>query len=312
MRLSFSSRHADAVQWWLRSQDGPLSDAEERALERWLARDPAHGEALAAVEMQWALAGELAHRPSRHRTARPAPARRRVTPWLAAACVLLAVLVWRGPHWWWQVRADRVTGAAVETLTLSDGSRVTLAGHSALRLDYDDRTRTVTLLRGEALFQPAPVTGTEPRPFTVRAGDARLTARGTQFWVRRLSADEQRVGVLEHRVLARLADGRQRLLASGDSARLSRRAGIRPLALDPVRAAGWARGVLVFDAVPLDQALSRINTFRERPVVLLDRARAGAPVRAVLHLDSLDQGVPALANGLGLRTLEVPGLTLLY
>ncbi|MCH2556929.1 MAG: FecR domain-containing protein, partial [Alcanivorax sp.] len=235
-----------------------------------------------------------------------------VAPWLAAASVLLAVLVWRGPHWWWQVRADRVTGAAVETLTLSDGSRVTLAGHSALRLNYDDRTRTVTLLRGEALFQPAPVTDAEPRPFTVRAGDARLTARGTRFWVRRLSAQEQRVGVLEHRVLARLADGRERLLASGDSARLSERAGIRPLALDPARAAGWARGVLVFDAVPLGQALSRINAFRERPVVLLDRARAEAPVRAVLHLDSLDQGVPALADGLGLRTLEVPGLTLLY
>ncbi|MFP1683286.1 FecR family protein [Alloalcanivorax sp. C16-1] len=306
-----SSRHADAVQWWLRCQDGPLSDAEEQALERWLTRDPAHGEALAAVEMQWALAGELAHRPARRRPL-PRPARRRVAPWLAAAGVLLAVLVWRGPDWWWQARADRVTGAAVETLTLSDGSRVTLAGHSALRLDYDDRTRTVTLLRGEALFHPAPVTGAEPRPFTVRAGGARLTARGTQFWVRRLSAEELRVGVLEHRVLARLADGRERLLASGDSARLSDRAGIRPLTLDPARAAGWARGVLVFDATPLAQALSRINTFRDRPVVLLDRARAEAPVRAVLHLDSLDRGVPALADGLGLRTLEVPGLTLLY
>ena len=36
------------------------------------------------------------------------------------------------------------------------------------------------------------------------------------------------------------------------------------------------------------------------------------PVEAVLHLDNLDSGVPALAGGLGLRVLEVPGVTLLY
>ena len=42
----------------------------------------------------------------------------------AAATVLLAVLLWRGPHWWLQAREDRITGAAVETLTLDDGSEL--------------------------------------------------------------------------------------------------------------------------------------------------------------------------------------------
>ncbi|GAA5109786.1 FecR family protein [Alloalcanivorax gelatiniphagus] len=311
MTHSRRSRHAQAVRWWLRSQDGPLSAAEQQALDRWLARDPAHGEALAAVEKQWALAGELAHRPP-HQRHQPAARRATMAPWLAAATVLLAVLLWRGPHWWLQARADRITGAAVETLTLDDGSRVTLAGHSALRLDYDQNHRAVTLLRGQAVFHPAPVNAGEPRPFTVQAGDARLTALGTVFWVRRLDAHEQRVAVLEHRVLARLPGHPEQRLATGQSARLSDRAGIRLLALDPTRATDWSRGVLVFDGEPLSDALARINPFRQRPLVLLDRARAGTPVRAVLHLDNLDGGVPALADSLGLRTLEVPGLTLLY
>ncbi|MBF5058228.1 putative transmembrane sensor protein [Alcanivorax sp. 521-1] len=99
---------------------------------------------------------------------------------------------------------------------------------------------------------------------------------------------------------------------AGDAARLSDRDGIRPLALDPAREAGWAQGVLVFEGTPLSAAVARINDFRPRPVVLLDRARGDAPVEAVLHLDNLDSGVPALATGLGLNSLDLPGLTLLY
>ncbi|QJX03198.1 hypothetical protein HML84_21680 [Alcanivorax sp. IO_7] len=50
--------------------------------------------------------------------------------------------------------------------------------------------------------------------------------------------------------------------------------------------------MLVFEGTPLSAAVARINDFRPRPVVLLDRARGDAPVEAVLHLDNLDSGVP--------------------
>ena len=298
-----------ARDWWLRCQSGPLDAAEQRRLDAWLAADPAHGEALAELEMHWELAGEV---PPATAAAHATRARRRpARAWLAVAAALLLVFAWQAPAWWLQARADYLAGATPRALTLADGSHLDLAPGAAVRLAYDEQGRDLELLRGEALFRPAPVTADEPRPFTVRSGDARFTALGTAFWVRHRDGAEQ-VGVTEHRVRARLPGGRERQLNAGEAARLSDRDGIRPLGLDPAREAGWAQGVLVFEGAPLSAAVARINDFRPRPVVLLDRARRDAPVEAVLHLDNLDSGVPALAGGLGLRVLEVPGLTLLY
>ncbi|MBL7249286.1 FecR family protein [Alloalcanivorax marinus] len=295
-----------ARDWWLRCQAGPLDTGEQHRLEAWLAADPAHGEALAELEMHWELAGEV---PPATVGATTKP--RRATAWLAVAAAALLVIAWQAPDWWLRARADYLAGATPLTLTLADGSRLDLAPGAAVRVAYNDRARNLELLRGEALFRPAPINADEPRPFTVHSGDADFTARGTAFWVRHRDGAEQ-VGVTEHRVRARLPGGRERLLEAGDAARLTDQDGIRPLPLDPPREAGWAQGVLVFEQTPLSAALARINDFRSRPVVLLDRARGGTPVEAVLHLDNLDSGVPALATSLGLKSQNLPGLTLLY
>jgi len=300
-----------AQDWWLRQQAGPLTEREAQALRDWLHDDAAHGEALAELEMQWALAGELADRPV---LAAPERRRRPARPiWLAAAAALLLIIGWRAPGWWLQTQADYQTGAGeIRALTLNDGSRVTLAANSAIRMAYNDRQRELELLRGEALFHPAPITVSEPRPFTVTGNQTSVTARGTVFWVRRRDRGDQ-VGVIEHSVLAALpASGRQQRVDAGASVRLDPDQGIRPLPLNPAQAARWTQGVLVFEAQPLGHALARINTFGSDRVVLLNRAKAEAPVSAVLHLDNLDSGVDALARSLNLEVLDAPGLTFLY
>ncbi len=87
-------------------------------------------------------------------------------------------------HLPWRVwGADQRTAAGEQrVLTLDDGSRLTLAGDSAINLDLVDHQRHVTLLRGRAYFQVA----SDPhRPFLVEAGEARVRVTGTRFEVRR-------------------------------------------------------------------------------------------------------------------------------
>jgi ferric-dicitrate binding protein FerR (iron transport regulator) len=67
----------------------------------------------------------------------------------------------------------------IETVTLTDGSRVTLNRNSVLSLDadFDEDNRKVTL-HGEAFFE---VKADGENPFVIEAGNARVQVVGTSF-----------------------------------------------------------------------------------------------------------------------------------
>ena len=102
--------------------------------------------------------------------------------WLAAAVLVLMVVTAARLPWPVWTADQRTLAGEQRVLTLDDGSRVTLAGDSAINLDLTDHQRRVTLLRGRVYFQVAP----DPqRPFLVEAGEARVRVTGTRFEVRR-------------------------------------------------------------------------------------------------------------------------------
>src|SRR5690606_28626324 len=68
------------------------------------------------------------------------------------------------------------------TVTLEDGSRVSLNTATRLSLHFDRGVRRVRLQSGEALFEVARDPG---RPFVVESGDRQVRALGTAFIVRR-------------------------------------------------------------------------------------------------------------------------------
>lgn len=306
-----------ASQWVLRQHRAPLSARQQRALQRWLVANPAHGEALAEAEMTWELAAGLTGTAT---LTAPVAARPwwRLTPLplagTLAMALVLALIGLRGPTWWDNAQADYLAEGTVRHLTLPDGSEIVLAPHSAIAVRYQADARTVALLHGEAVFHPTAKTDREPRPFIVDTGNARVTALGTRFWVK--LDQPARVGVLEHSVRVRLSGAgaglREQRLSAGQGARLSQRHGVLPLAGDPAHAAAWADGVLMFTTTPLATALARINDFKPGRVLLLNRPAHDTPVTALLHLDNLETGVAELAHGLGLQSLALPGVTLLY
>lgn len=323
-----------ASHWALRLASGALAPAEQCKLDRWLARDARHGPALADAEMAWALAGECRGLPL---FAQPVPRPRR-RQWRACAASW-----WRATCWAPRRRAVAMAGVAlavaaaiggpdvaapwladyrsgvgeIRSFDLPDGSHVLLGSNSALDVEYDATTRRVRLLRGEAVFAPAPTGAAEPRSFVVATAGGSMTALGTRYAVRRRDAGHAWIGVLQHRVAVELdrapvLGAAHATLVSGESARYSHAGGIVRSLVAPARGAAWAEGYLIFDGEPLEAALQRISEFQRGHLILANRDAARRPVHALFHLDNLDGALATLCAEMHLKRMRLPGLTLLY
>jgi transmembrane sensor len=134
-------------------------------------------------------------RPSPNRLAGKLPGLRT----MAVASVLLMV----GSLVTWSLLHGRQTYSTAvgekRSLRLSDGSTLTLNSRSQARIDFSNLTRTVDLLRGEALFR---VAKDPSRPFVVRADGTFVHAVGTEFDIDRRSSGTV-VTVVEGRVAVR-------------------------------------------------------------------------------------------------------------
>ena len=100
---------------------------------------------------------------------------------IAFGAILAVFSPWRGSddsHL--QMHFTRV--GEQQTLTLEDGSVITLNTGSQLMVDYSERNRRILLERGEAHFQVREEAG---RPFTVDLGAQSVTAVATAFNIRK-------------------------------------------------------------------------------------------------------------------------------
>ena len=108
---------------------------------------------------------------------RVAPARRRAAMALAACLSCAAILTpfvisWLSESTWQTQLGER------REVTLGDGSVVSLAPMSRIRVHYERAQRLIAMDRGEALFR---VAHDANRPFIVQAARARVRAVGTVF-----------------------------------------------------------------------------------------------------------------------------------
>lgn len=286
--------------------------AAESGFAAWKQADPRHAAAAARLE---ALLGRLDHirdngsqAPARQalRAARPRRTPRRIGAALALGAALL-LPAWLALHSAPApvLLADLRTGSGEwAERTLADGSRLSLNGNSAVDLEFDAKTRTIALLRGEILVDVAP---DRDRPFVVSTAHGSIRALGTRFLVSR-EADATVLSMIESRVEVSI-DGQPRPLVVGAGQRLrftSGDAGELATVDGELLETAWQRHQLVVRNEPLGSVLDQLA--RHRPGLLRHDAAAlaGLHVSAVLPLDDTDRALQLLINnfpGLRIRTL---------
>lgn len=198
---------------------------------------------------------------------------------------------------------------AVQTVPLSDGSRVTLNTRTEIRVDVTDVQRRIRLERGEAYFE---VAKDPSRPFVVEAGNRRIVAVGTQFSVRREAADV-RVLVTEGAVRVETLKSTQTadsaLLTAGAVARAEPQGVLvqrKPVA-EVEQALSWRTGYVLFDRAPLKDAVAEFNRYNVRQVRIEDPALQSIPVGGSFRASNVDAFLRLIERELPVQAVEEGG-----
>jgi transmembrane sensor len=192
---------------------------------------------------------------------------------------------------------------------LPDGTEVLLGAGSTLRHPraFADRSREV-MLEGEAYFT---VEHDERRPFRVRAGDLIATDLGTEFLVR--AYPEHGVGA---RVVVRSGTVAVRSVGARDSTQPGRV--VRPGELGRIAADGsplveaadtaayfaWTTGTLVFDGIPLREALPQLSRWYDLDFRLADSSLGAIPLSGRLDQSLTPSRLELLAGSVGLEQVQ--------
>lgn len=280
---------------WIVRMNGEHSPAEREQFNAWLTADPANGRAYEALKRTWSkIAGNPALKglaaandvaPQRNSWARPAIA-------IAASAVLaLGGLYWfthsptpaPGQHY--------VTAPAeIRTITLADGSTITLSGAGEASVAMDGDERRVELTAGSALFD---VQHDESRPFIVETPQGDIRVLGTEFVVR-ITGDTVRTTVLRGSVSG--AAARQGLfggqseavtaqvneeivLSAGDAELIAISAEAIP------RRLAWRDNMLSFDGETLNEAIAEVSRQTGWSFELADPDLGAERVGGYVHAD---------------------------
>lgn len=291
---------------WLARLRSPACTAGDRErFQEWLAQHPAHWQAYNRAEHLWSQAETLRHDAEMMaladgvlaRAARRRNSSRRLWALLSAAAAIVLVCAglfaaFRGGWWGPEPPAlvYRTAIGEIRSFALADRSEVTLNTDTVLEVRIGGRRRDLELQRGEAQFK---VAHDPQRPFIVTARNAAVTAVGTLFQVRNTDGATE-VSLLEGRVRVARTDTKDgaahaRELAPGERvvASTNREGWVRKH-LDIDAATGWVSGRLVFDSIPLRQAVDEFNRYSRRKLRIGDPAIGDTAINGIFNAGDTD------------------------
>lgn len=269
-----------AVEWLVELQSGDADTTTRQALQHWLGLHPDHERAWQHIE---AVNGQLRSvaSPMASAIAHATLAPRRTVKRREVIKILAVLLFTGGTTWmtkdstpWREWTADEHTGVGERrTVTLADGTTVTLNTTSAISIRFSATERRVLLISGEILVSTGKDTDHQgsnsgvgnglSRPFLIETAQGELQPLGTRFVVRQ-QVNASRVDIFEGAVDIRPYDGAgaTRILHAGEQTRFTRNAINEPTAINNTDAA-WIDGMLVASGMRLADFLAELS--RHRP-----------------------------------------------
>ncbi len=310
-----------AAQWVVRSQSDTVREAEIVALTAWLEASDRHADAYRRALSTWygieikpatsepvRASANIVPFPRVRDRAPKRPVRRPVM-WSVAGAVAATVVAAAGlPLLIKPAGPPAVTYATAkgqkQSVTLADGSMLMLNTDTRLSVRLDRGSRAVVLERGELALR---VVHDEARPFTVDAGDVRLTDIGTEFNVLRQPA-AVRVTVREGAVsFAPHAAGAGTLtLNAGDTGvHADGETTSRKSHGDTQTAFAWQTSHAIYKDQALSDVVADLNRYYDKPIIV-DDATGRLRLTAILTLDSESSVVGRLEDFLSLEARETP------
>lgn len=296
-----------ASEWLVALAERPDDPALQAGLQGWLAASPDNRRDWEQMNDVWQGLGEIGPlaEPDSAASAAPSPPgrprwtapRRRIVGSLAglalAACLALA---W-SPDVLLRLQADQVTATAeVRRLVLDDGSRVELAPHSAIGIDFSSRERRLRLLQGQAFFV---VAAGDRRPFVVEAGSVEARDIGTEFNVGTGEEGTEvavREGIVE--VTTAGAPGVAELRA-GDWIRIASTGGTRRGHLEADVVGAWRNGHLMVENQPVASVVDALRPYFSGSVLLIGDRLARQPLTGAYNLGDPVGALRAVASAQG-------------
>jgi len=302
------STNAEAVQarageWIARRDHSDWNAQNQSELDAWLAESPAHMIAFLRLSDIWQRANRLR---ALGGSARDEIARLRFGNFAGRVAAGLTVIVLAAmvTAYYFTVPQETIYATPVgghRAIALNDGSHIELNTDTILRVRDSKRKQIVELEKGEAYFQ---IRHDPSRNFMVLVGNHVITDIGTKFLVRS-EPNRLEVALTEGRAQFDTHEGPSRsvlltpgevLVMSGGLIKTTRKSN-QTMAEE----LGWRRGMLVFDNIPLGDAVAEFNRYSAKKLVVADEAAAKIPVSATFPTNGVGDFVQLAQAVLGLR-----------
>lgn len=263
---------ACAVFWAMRLEGDGLSEADEERLQAWLREGDArrlgalarsravvvNSRRMAALTLDAASDAAFETRTSR----------RRMLGAGLAASILLGVGT--GAALWRRSQVFETGRGEVRSVTLPDGTRVSLSAMSRVSIRYSSTVRQVALTFGEALFDIAPDSS---RLFVIQSAGAVLTASAGRFLFDRTSQAALQVAALEGRASLLSRSGTETVIQTRELIRLENGPMEDAEPFDSSQAAqmlAWTDSKVALDDDTLAAAAQKMGRFRGAPIIIND------------------------------------------
>lgn len=187
-----------------------------------------------------------------------------------------------------------------QDIVLSDGSQIKLNTQTQIQVQQRLRSREITLLQGEAIFEVAhgqnPLSRLFERDFTVTAGEVYIRDIGTIFNVHKHSDDEVTVTVLQGEVeVSRVQQKRLTVpLQEGQQIHYQQQAFGVIKNVDPYTATAWQSGKLFFEQTTLQDVIQDFQRYSDFKVTIADEQLKQLPINGQFQAKNYQQFIQIL------------------